>query len=214
MKIFAGLAVFLALGLAACGDASGASAAEDANGETESTAATESVTADAADLPDLDDFLNFADPRTCEYSESFTSAMATVFEMNDDPNAAPIAGPGSVTIPGIAEPVPTQMARPYADEGSPEVIEYQLDFEGRWLGLHVVGYEDAMIEESCCIWASGIRFDEPVERVTEALIEAGYPVNADGSERETPMEDAARAVTEVRENDGVTVFYCNQVFEY
>ena len=209
MKIFAGLVAFLGFGLAACGDASGSIVAEDANGAADSATGSE-----AAELTNLDDFLDFADPATCEYSESFASAMESVFEMNPDPNAAPIAGPGAVTIPGIAEPVATQMARPYADEGSPEVIEYHLDFEGRWLGLHVVGYEDAVIEESCCIWASGIRFDESVERVTAALIEAGYPVNADGSERETAMDDAMRAVTEVRQNDGITVFYCNQVFEY
>lgn len=205
--------VVLGLGVSACGDASGNAAAQGANGLA-TEASVETAEAGEADLHDLNDFLNFADPATCEYSESFTSAMESAFEMNEDPNAAPIAGPGSVSIPGIAEPVATQMSRPYADEGSPEVIEYHLDFEGRWLGLHVVGYENAMIEESCCIWASGIRFDEPVGRVTAALIDAGYPVNPDGSERETPMDDAMRAVTEVQDSEGVTVFYCNQVFEY
>ncbi|MGP1281888.1 MAG: hypothetical protein ACTS1X_02830 [Parasphingopyxis sp.] len=213
MKIIAGIMVVCGLGIASCGSASGDAAAQEPDGPA-TEAAAETASASEAALPDLGDFLNFADPATCEFSESFTSAMATAFEMNDDPNAAPIAGPGSVTIPGIAEPVPTQMARPYADEGTPEYIEYWLDFDGRWLGLHVVGYEDGMLEESCCVWASGIRFDEPVERVTAALIEAGYPVNADGSEREIPIDDATRTVTEVRQNDGVTVFYCNQVFEY
>lgn len=213
MKIIAGIMVVCGLGIASCGSASGDAAAQEPDGPA-TEAATETASASEVELPDLGDFLNFADPATCEYSESFTSAMATAFEMNDDPNAAPIAGPGSVAIPGVAEPVRTQMARPYADEGSPEMIEYRLDFEGRWLGLHVVGYEDAMIEESCCIWASGIRFAEPVERVTAALIDAGFSVNPDGSERETAMEDSVRAVTEVRENNGATVFYCNQVFEY
>ena len=206
MRKFAAVMIVLGLGVSACGNETGNAAVQ----ETNETATEEST--DLAALPNLDEFLSFAEPESCEFSESFVSAMDTVFEMNADPNAAPIAGPGAVTIPGIAEPVPTQMSRPEPE--APDYIAYQLDFEGSWLGLHVIGYEDAILEESCCVWASAIRFDEPAERVIAALVEAGYSVNADGSRRETVIDEEMTAVTEVREEDGVTRFFCNQVFNY
>ena len=194
--------------LAACGSGGEeAQAAENADAGSDAPRAAE---APMDDLPDLAPVLDFANARDCEWSEAAEGIFegATVF--GDDY----VSRPGTVSIPGIAEPVTARLDRPMAE--APDVVSVELDFEGRWLGLPVTGLADSFIEEGDGLWGRAVRFDAPVAEVAAALADAGFDVAPDGSERQRVIADEGGdrvlMVSSIEEEDGESVFYCNQPY--
>lgn len=194
--------------LAGCG--SGEERALAAEGTEAEPAAAGGGPSDA--LPDLSGLLDFAAARDCDWSEEAYRVFEEASVFGDDY----VSRPGTVTIAGLDAPVTARLERPYDD--APDFVQVYLDFEGRWLGLRVVGLADAFIEEGDGVWSKGIRFDAPVSEVAAALSAAGFDVSADGSqrEREISSENGDRMVMAsavVREGDE-TLFLCNQPYIY
>lgn len=164
-----------------------------------------------AALPELSDALTFKNPRNCEWG----AAAERIFESATSFGNDYVTRPGTVNVPGIEQPVTARLTRPYSD--SPDYIETFLDFEGQWLGLKVVGLNQAGIEEGDLAGRS-IRFDEPVQKVAEAMSSAGFDVNADGTVRDRTISSGEHentvATTKIDLIDGVAVFSCNVWFDY
>ena len=192
--------------LAACGSGEEEARAAD----QDDTAAGVARTASADELSDLSALLDFSAARDCEWSAAANSAFEDATVFGDDY----VTRPGTVTIPGVEEPVTARLERPFDD--APDFIRYFLDFEGQWLGLKVTGLTDAFIEEGDGVWGKGIRFDASVAEVASALAEAGFDVDPNGGERERELSneggDRVIMATSVAEVEGETVFYCNQPY--
>jgi len=168
--------------------------------------------------PNLQAVLDFANPSRCEWGAPAETIFGqkAVFDDNDQ------LQPGTIKIPGVADPVTATLSRP--DEEYPDYVEADLDFKGEWLGLQVVGLTDAFFEESGGMFGRGIRFDAPIAEVSSALIEAGFEVNADGSERAFAPDRPDQPVdpdelmgedfvsTSITVQGSETVFLCNYVF--
>jgi hypothetical protein len=205
-----GFAAVLAI-VAGCSDAEANDESTSAEAQQPETAAsTEAVP--AVQGPDLAPVLDFAKAETCQWSE----AAERIFEEDTVFGDDYVSRPGTVTIPGLADPVTAVLSRPEPEY--PDYVEVQLDFTGEWNGLQVVGLSDAFLEESGGVFARGIRFAAPVAEVASAMAAAGFNVNADGSERSVPLEGADfsrgdMAITSVEADGADAVFYCNQVFE-
>ncbi len=205
-----GIAAVLAI-IAGCSDA-------EANDESTSAEAQQPEKAESTEAaptvqgPSLAPVLDFAKAETCQWSE----AAERIFEEDTVFGDDYVSRPGTVTIPGLADPVTAVLTRPEPEY--PEYVQVQLDFMGEWNGLQVVGLNDAFFEESGGVFARGIRFAAPVAEVASAMAAAGFNVNADGSERSVPLEGADfsrgdMAITSVEADGADAVFYCNQVFE-
>lgn len=103
-------------------------------------------------------------------------------------------------------------------------LDVYVDFEGRWNGLEVLGLTRTFIERSDSMNAFGLRFREPVAEVVARLRAAGFPVNADGSMRESVKRTVQRrgsdsfetydgAITKVFRLNGETIFQCDRIYE-
>lgn len=193
--------------------------AEDTNEDTAAAGDEQATTvetpveaAPSIDGPNLAGVLDFANPATCQWGE----AAERIFEADTVFGEDYVSRPGTVSIPGIDNAVTARLSRPEPEY--PEYVQVELDFTGEWNGLQVTGMTDAFYEESGGVFARGVRFAEPVEEVTSALSAAGFNLNADGSERSTPLTGADfsqgdLAITIVEALDSGSVFRCNQVFE-
>lgn len=208
-----GCAIAMSALLMGCGDSAGASASDVAEQGRSSSAESPIVSDPLAGLPDLTGALAFKNPRDCEWGEVADGLFQNATVFGDDY----VARPGTVTVPGIEQPVVARLSRP--DSDIPDYVKVSLDFEGQWLGLKVSGLTDAFLEEGDGVYSRGVRFDAPVEKVTEALAGAGFDINADGTMRERTIsqdEYGERSVmaTQVGREGDETVFYCNQPYLY
>lgn len=199
--------------LMGCGDSAGASASDVAGQDRSPSAEASPVSDPLAGLPDLTDALAFKNPRDCEWGEAADGLFQNATVFGDDY----VARPGTVTVPGIEQPVVARLSRP--DSDIPDYVKVSLDFEGQWLGLKVRGLTNAFLEEGDGVYGRGVRFDAPVEKVTEALAGAGFDINADGTMRERTIsqdEYGERSVmaTQVGREGDETIFYCNQPYLY
>lgn len=206
-----GFAIAMSVLLVGCGDSAGASAGDVAEQSGSPLAESPTMPDPLAGLPDLADALAFKNQRDCEWGEVADGFFQNATVFGEDY----VARPGTVTVPGVGQPVVARLSRP--DSDIPDYVVVSLDFEGQWLGLMVSGLTDAFLEEGDGVFSRGIRFNEPVDRVAEALAGAGFDINADGTMRQRTIsqdeygERTTMATQVGREGDEV-IFYCNQPY--
>lgn len=215
-----GCALAVSFFMTGCGNSSGGS---DTNNRNSNNTASEQIEAvideprstpdPLAGLPDLADTLAFNNPRNCEWGEVADDLFQNATVFGEDY----VVRPGTVTVPGIQQPVVARLSRP--DSDIPDYVKVSLNFEGQWLGLKVSGMTNAFLEEGDGVYGRGIRFDAPVEKVTEALASAGFDINANGTMRKRTIsqdEYGERSVmaTQVSREEDETIFYCNQPYLY
>ena len=175
-------------------------------------------------LPRLD-WLNFSNPAKCGWSEAAIEVMEGAWRF-DGRRARPMV-PATVRVPGQQSPVTGRVVRP--DRQAPNYAVLNVDFQGRWNGLKVLGLTDAVLEESDGVFGKGIRFSDPVATVAARLREAGFAVSVDGSDRvQADHSESVRyadengriqtqvlidgTLTSIERRDGETVFLCNEVY--
>lgn len=208
-----GYAIVVSVLLVGCGDNAGASAGDVAEQSGSPSPEAPIVSDPLAGLPDLADALTFRNSRDWEWGEVADGLFQNATVFGDDY----VTRPGTVTVPGVEQPVVARLSRP--DSDMPDYVVVSLDFEGQWLGLKVSGLTDAFLEESDGVFGRSIRFDEPVEKVAEALAGAGFDINADGTMRQRTIaqgEYGERSVmaTQISREGDDTIFYCNQPYLY
>ena len=198
----------------ACGDAS--ATAEDGN-EATTAAVQAEPTKVALRGPDLSEFLDFTDPDECNWSIRALETARGSWEWGENegdrniPSTHPMkeAAGGEVSARIDYEPFPDQ----------PDVWRADVDFEGVWNGLQVLGIRTDYHPDDGELAGSimSIRFAEPVAVVAPKLAELGFPIGADGTGVVRPTQSdrgfAARIVTDIRRDEGETVFACNFVFD-
>ena len=194
----------------ACGDATAEA------GESEAVAATQAGPATTPLRgPDLSDFLDFNDPGGCNWNTRALETARGSWEWGEGDENVPSTHPmeeaegGEVSARLDYEPFPDQ----------PDVWRADVDFEGVWNGLQVVGIRTDYYPDNSELAGSimAIRFAEPISVVAPKLADLGFPIGADGkgSVRATESEKgfAARIVTDMKREGDETLFACNFVFD-
>lgn len=161
-------------------------------------------------LPNVE-WLDFNNPKECEWSDEVRRIFATGVGFDETKNWIP--APATTDIPGISKPVTSRITVPAE---SPNIMSYYIDFEGRWNGLTVLGLMGIHDKDSLAGDRTGIRFAEPVGTVARKLAQAGFLVNANGGDdpQETiHFEDEALygVSTFLGSQNGETVFLCYEI---
>lgn len=163
------LSFFLASALAAC--SSGEDAA-DVEGESEPQAV------EAAAI------LSAADAANCGLLTERGQAILYEDAIDQTPDGD-LNGVRPVTIPGLDEPLETQLVEPSAQDDRYEV---RLDFTTEWEGLPVTGLGYRYLPRTDMATTTLLYLDMPVADAAEALEGLGYPVAADGSMKATVQD--------------------------
>lgn len=207
MKFTTGLIPAFALVVAACSGSADPSDTRDETGSDTQEMTTEAP-ADLSVLFTADDaancgFLTEAG-RTMVYEDSFGFSDP---DQNEPVASAPfaVAGLEQTIEPSVILPNP-------ADERH----EIWMSLEGSWLGLSVSAIGYRFMPRSDYPQSVRIYFDEPVETVTAALTEAGFPVNPDGGVHRSVLEEGGAMydyfglVSFVGREGAATVFECDE----
>jgi hypothetical protein len=155
--------------------------------------------------PDLDRILVFSDPSQCRTGEPLTRIVQALSAFDSE---AGRRAEDSVVVPGFAEPQRLHRVLTFGvgrDAAGFDSLA-QLDIQGLWHGLRVVGLRAT----------SGtnpeIRFAESPERVRETLSRAGFPLPAVDQWRQPDYSaDSPAPMTSVQSRRGGASLYCEPV---
>lgn len=210
MRFTVGAAACCFLVLSACSDG-----ASEADVQTEEVAEEDSAEAES-ELVSLDAILTTDNAENCNFLTEAGRQMLLEdsFRFEDEMEVELISNEafevdGITVYPSVIQPTP--------EEGRHTI---HVGFTGTWLGLPVDGVSYKFMPRTDAPTAMRVHFEAPVETVTAALIDAGYPVNADGSMLRTTlgedgvMYDYYGLVSFVEEEGEGSVFECNETGWY
>lgn len=190
--------------------------ANEAEAQPSESAGTETA-ASGAQAAGLEAILTTEDAENCNFltDAGRTMLLEDSFRFEDEMELEPISNPqfeveGVTVYPSVILPHP----------GEDRYTIY-VGLRGNWLGLPVDAVSYKFLPRTDMPTAMRVHFEAPVEAVTAALAEAGYPVNADGSMRRTTLgEDGVMydyyglASFVDAEGNGGSVFECNETGWY